>query len=140
MKTGKIPGPESFTLQYYRSFADVLSPKLLVTFNALYDPQIRSDRMLTAHIAMILKEGKDPSLVVNYRPISLLNVDIKLYANILANRLLPLLPNLISLDHVGFVPGREATDNPIRTLNLHHCLMSSKTHTALLRSQKHLKD
>lgn len=83
--------------------------------------------MLAAHIAVIPKEGKDSSAVANYRRISLLNVDIKIYAKVLANRLLPLVPDLISLDQVGFVPGREARDNTIRTLNLHHWLTSSKS-------------
>lgn len=127
IKVGKSLGPDGFTLQYYKSFPEALFPRLLATLNTLSDPQVRPDKMLTAHITVIPKEGKDLSIVANYRPISLLNVDIKIYAKILANRLLHLVPELISSDQVGFVPGREARDNTIRTLNVHCWLVSSKT-------------
>lgn len=80
---------------------------------------------MTAHITVIPKPGKDTSLVTNYRPISLLNVDLKWYAKILANRLLPLLPQLISLDQVGFVPRREARDNTLKAINIHHWLTTN---------------
>lgn len=36
----------------------------------------------------------------------------------IANRLRPLLPKIIHLDQVGFIPGREARDNTIRTTSL----------------------
>lgn len=42
----------------------------------------------------------------------------------LANRLIPLPQSLISLDQVGFVPGREAWDNTVKTLYIHHWLKS----------------
>lgn len=51
-------------------------------------------------------------------PISLFNIDLKLYAKIIANRLRPLLSSIIHPDQVGFVPGWEARDNTIRTLSL----------------------
>lgn len=85
-----------------------------------YQPATPSPRpMLKAHITVISKEGKGPTQVSNYRPITLINVDIKLHAKILANRMLPFIPNLISLDQVVFIPGR---DNTIHTLNLCHWL------------------
>lgn len=127
MKTGKSPGPDGFTLQYYKCFSQTLAPKMLTTFNSLADPTRNMGRMLEAHVAVVPKGGKDTTRVQNYRPISLLNVDIKIYAKILANRMSILLPSLISLDQVGFVPGREARDNTIRALNLHHWLTTTKT-------------
>lgn len=63
---------------------------------------------------MIRKEGLDESDVRNYRPISLLNTDYKIYASILANRLKEYLIEHIYEDQVGFLPCRHLKDN-IRT-------------------------
>lgn len=51
----------------------------------------------------------------SYRPISLLNVDLKFFTKIQS-----LLPQLVHLDQVGFIPSGEARDNTIKVLNLVH--------------------
>lgn len=48
---------------------------------------------LRAHIAVILKEGKDPLMCQNYRLISLLTVDLKIFAKILSMHLIGIFPN-----------------------------------------------
>lgn len=103
MKPGKRPGPDGFTLQYYCTFLDILKPRFISAFRTLASSSPRSPTLLL--ITVILKEGKDSTLVTNYHPISLLNVDVKLYAKILGNHLLPHMSSLISLDQVGFIPG-----------------------------------
>lgn len=70
--------------------------------------------------------GKDPTSVTNYQPISLLNVDIKMFTKMLANCIFPVLNSLVTKDPVGFIPGREARNNTIKAITLHHWLTSSK--------------
>lgn len=60
-------------------------------------------------IITIPKPGKDCKAPQNYRPISLLNTDLKMYATILANRLLELTTYLINPDQIGFVKARDGT-------------------------------
>lgn len=99
-------------------------------FNSIPSLPHNSRDLLETHITLIPKPGKDTSQVSNYRPISLLNVDVKLYVKILANRILPLLPNLVSLDQVGFIPDREARDNTLKVISV-HSLAIQITHTRL---------
>lgn len=46
MKVWKSPGPDVLPLQYYKSFLDVLSPRMLTAFNTLAHPQTSPGRML----------------------------------------------------------------------------------------------
>lgn len=64
-----------------------------------------------AIITVIYKKGKDPQELGSYRPISLLNLDGKLFAKILANRLNPLMTKQIHVDQTGYIPNRNSTFN-----------------------------
>ncbi len=68
-----------------------------------------------ASITLLPKDGKDPTLCNSYRPISLLNVDVKILAKILAFRLEVVLPSITSEEQTGFIKGRYSFSN-IRTL------------------------
>ncbi|XP_040289824.1 meprin A subunit beta-like [Bufo bufo] len=74
--------------------------------------------MLEATIVTLPKPGKEPTIPQNFRPISFLNTDLKIYAKLLANRLAETISSLIAPDQVGFVVGRQITDNSRRVLNL----------------------
>lgn len=84
---------------------------MVMLFNKIGDGKTFAKETLGAHISVIHKEGKDPTACSSYRPISLLNLDLKLFTKILAVRLAQHLQQLIHLDQVGFIPSREARDS-----------------------------
>lgn len=56
-----------------------------------------------AIISVIPKSGKDSKDYGSYRPISVLNIDYRLYASIMAKRFEKNIPDLIDSDQTGFV-------------------------------------
>uniref|UniRef100_A0A8D0E7E3 ribonuclease H n=1 Tax=Salvator merianae TaxID=96440 RepID=A0A8D0E7E3_SALMN len=64
-----------------------------------------------AFITLIPKEGQDLTSPKNYRPISLLNNDYKVFASIMATRLKQVLQEFIHQDQAGFLPKRQMKDN-----------------------------
>lgn len=88
--------------------------------------------MLKALIITIPKPGKEPSTPPNFRPISLLNTNLKLYAKLIAHRLADVLPNLIHPDQSGFTKGRETSDATRRLINIIHKVKKLGTPSLLL--------
>ena len=111
MKNGASPGPDGFTVGFYKIFWKEL--KILVTqvtsemFNNGSVPALFKCSVTT----LIPKKGKDRRLVKNLRPISLLNVVYKLLTKTLANRLGNVIQSIISEDQTGFLKGRFIGEN-----------------------------
>ena len=59
-----------------------------------------------AIITLIEKQHKDRTLIENWRPISLINVDAKIISKVIALRLKKALPNIIHHNQTGYVEGR----------------------------------
>jgi hypothetical protein len=56
-------------------------------------------------LALLFKNG-DPLLLDNFRPISLLNVDLKILSHMLAQRLKKILSKIINEDQTGYIKNR----------------------------------
>uniref|UniRef100_A0A8C5Q4M0 Reverse transcriptase domain-containing protein n=1 Tax=Leptobrachium leishanense TaxID=445787 RepID=A0A8C5Q4M0_9ANUR len=119
-KNGKAPGPDGLPSMYYKRFGATLVPPLVTTLNSLLENHSLHPHTQAATIVVLPKGGKDPMLCSSYRPISLLNCDLKFFATALAQRLHAVLPLLVQKDQVGFIPAREARDGTTRTLNAIH--------------------
>lgn len=74
--------------------------------------------MNIAFISFLLKKDKDPNDCANYRSLSLLNVDLKIYAKLLAQRLQTVMHKLINCDQTGFIRTRLASDYVRRMLHI----------------------
>ena len=73
-------------------------------------------------ISLLEKLGKDPMRLKQWRPLTLLNSDNKIYSKALAKRLQKTQQSLISLEQTGFVKNRQLSTNVIKIMEiLNHC-------------------
>lgn len=78
-----------------------------------------------AFITVIPKPDKNSEEVGNYKPISLINNDVKILTKILANRLNSFISSYIHKDQVGFMPGRQGPDQTRRAIDIISVLQSN---------------
>lgn len=83
----KSPGSNWLTVEFYLCFWDLIKHHLLLISNECIDKQELTTTMTT----LIPKPEKDPLVIKNWRPVSLLNINYKslaqLYAKLLKNNL-----------------------------------------------------
>lgn len=111
MNNGKSPGTDGFGAEFYKFFWKKLGPFVVRALNqSLKDGELSATQK-EGIITCIPKPDKDREFVKNWRPISLLNVLYKIGSACIANRIKTVLPDLISSDQTGFVPGRYMGEN-----------------------------
>lgn len=81
---GKSPGPDGFNNKFYKTFGDLLSPFMCKVFNSTSHSSPFAPQSLEAYISVLPKPGKDPTSCSNVCPISLINVDVKIFSKMIA--------------------------------------------------------
>ena len=107
----KSPGEDGFTVEFYKLFYDLLSENLLAGLNEAYEKNEFTISQRRGIITLLPKEDGSLLDLHNWRPITLLNVDLKIAAKAIAKRLETVLPNLIHPDQTGFVKERYIGEN-----------------------------
>ncbi|RHZ13501.1 hypothetical protein DYB37_009729 [Aphanomyces astaci] len=110
MECSKAPGPDGIPNGFFHEFHVALTPCLLALFNGLLLGHPLPRSFSEADVIPLKKKGNSPH-ALDYRPIALLNSAYKLFAQIIALRLQPLLHIAIGDQQQGFVPGRTLTDS-----------------------------
>ncbi|KAM0071671.1 putative RNA-directed DNA polymerase [Helianthus debilis subsp. tardiflorus] len=105
----KSPGPDGFSLKF---FWPKLKPWILGLMNEFFISGSISNGCNSSFVALIPKI-RDPQLLANFRPISLVGSIYKIIAKVLANRLKPALKDFISPNQSAFVGGRNILDSPL---------------------------
>ena len=90
----KTPGRDGLPIEFYDTFWDSISHHYLDYINEAYLHGFKDSRN-KGLIKILYKDKGDPKDLQNYRPISLLNCDLKILTKTLANRLKTVLPTII---------------------------------------------
>ena len=115
MKIGKSPGNDGLSVIFYKTFWADFGVYLVNCLNANYRIGELSNSQKQGVITLILKQGKDKRRVENYRPITLLNVDLKIGSRAVAERIAMVTPKLIGPYQSAFVEARYIGDS-VRTV------------------------
>ena len=105
-QNNKSPGNDGILIEFYRKFWQLLSEPFTKCANECFEKGEMSRSQKQAVITLIEKKGKDRSLLENWRPISLVNVDAKIMSKVIATRLKSVLPQIIHHNQTGFVKDR----------------------------------
>lgn len=111
MKNNKSPGPDGFTVEFFKFFFIDLGTFLVRSINNGFQTGQLSVTQTQGLITCIPKEGKPKQFIKNWRPISLLNISYKIASACLANRFKSVLPKIIHSNQTGFLKGRYIGEN-----------------------------
>ena len=110
MSLSKSPGNDSLTVEFYKHFWDHLGPLLIEVYEDIFRAGNLTRVMKSGVITLIYKQRGDKTLLKNWRPISLLNVDYKIISRCFANRLKKVIGSVINSCQTCCIPGRDIAD------------------------------
>ena len=118
IKKQKSPGSDGIPIEFYCTFQNELKDILLEVFNYSYECRQLPLSMRRGLLTLIPKKNKDPIEIKNNRPLTMLNVDYKNYARILAARMENVIQDLIGAQQTGFMKGRSIEENLVKTMEV----------------------
>ncbi|KAL6476340.1 hypothetical protein MHYP_G00148500 [Metynnis hypsauchen] len=110
MNRRKVPGLDGLPVEFYSTFWDVLGPEIVEVAEDVHRQGRLTESMRSGVLSLLYKKG-DPKDLANWRPLTMLCVDLKIFAKALTERLKKTMSLLVHSDQTCGVPGRSATWN-----------------------------
>ena len=118
MKDNKAPGLDGIPAEFYKEFFDTVGQCMFDSLTFAYEHGELSTSQKHGIIKLIPKKNKDPHHISNLRPITLLNVDVKIVSRALAHRLQSVISRIIPTNQRAFIKGRYIGENVLDVYSL----------------------
>ena len=105
-QNNKSPGNDGIPIEFYKICWNLISDSFIECVNESFKFGEMSNTQRKAVFTLIEKQGKDRTLMENWRPISLINVDAKIISKVIAARVKNVLPSIIHHNQTGYVKDR----------------------------------
>ena len=115
----KAPGSDGLTAAFYQIAPSTFAKILHIVFKYQVERGILLPDQRKSSVVLLHKKGSR-SHPGNYRPIALLQVDVKIFSRVLTNRLRVVITSLINPDQKGFVRGRSIHHHIVAVRDLQH--------------------
>ncbi|GJT95774.1 putative RNA-directed DNA polymerase, eukaryota, reverse transcriptase zinc-binding domain protein [Tanacetum coccineum] len=110
--SSKAPGPDGFSFAFVKKYWDIIKKDLYDFINSFFASCDMPYRANFSFFTLIPKVN-NPTLITNFRPISLIDIHYKIIAKILAKRLSKVIDKIVSKEQSTFIAGRQILDGPI---------------------------
>ena len=101
MKKNKVPGSDGLGIEFYQQYFQLIKQLLLYICKASAKYGLHTTAR-QGIITLIEKPGKNLDYLTNWRPLSLLNCDGKVFTKVLALRLENVTGSILHIDQSGF--------------------------------------
>ena len=132
LNNGKAPGMDGLPVEFYKEFLPIIKDELLMVIKKVLDCRLLTSLQNTGLIKLLSKGTKGHTLS-DWRPISLLNVDCKIIAKLLANRLKHVMYKLISGEQYCSVKGKSIVNCNNNIRDIIHYVNENKLTGAILK-------
>ena len=105
------PGPDGIPYSIIKLAWNYFGDLLLNSWNYAQEINELTHSHEESFLRLIPKDGKDPKILKNWRPITLSNCDFKIITKALSKRLTATIEKKICLNQTAYIPGRQITDN-----------------------------
>lgn len=117
LPANKSPGPDELTYNFYKTFIEEVTPILKGIFNNALNTGVIPVSWKKSIITLIPKKEEALHDIGNWRPISLINADAKIFTKIMANRLNPLCNEVVGEYQQGFIRSRSIVDAALNIIS-----------------------
>ena len=105
MAKGKAPGPNGLSIEFYTHCWPIVKDEVVSLLREMFSTQTIHPQIKTGYLTLIHIKGQKNE-IANYRPISLLNYDLKILTKCLTNRIKTIIPD-VTQEHQYAKPGKQ---------------------------------